>query len=139
MVSHNEVARRWSLGIEAKGDNMFTDGTTIYSFGYHFPIATKVKGITFFNRDCYSSFTTRHQNHVSEYTEGEVIDVTTEQIKDIVRNPEKPIVLIREEIPMDHRKIIEGLRQFCKMKGVKRFPTKKITDDIEKMVFLARI
>ena len=44
---------------------MFFEDDTIYSYGYHFPIATKMKdGKLLFNDERYSSSTARHQDYV---------------------------------------------------------------------------
>ena len=64
MKTNQEVADAWAMGHRAKSNNMFTDGVTIYSYGYHFPIATRVNGYVLFNRTHYSTTTSRHQNHV---------------------------------------------------------------------------
>jgi len=46
MASHAEVAKRWADGGRAiKGHNVFMgpDGKTIYSYGYHYPIARRTR------------------------------------------------------------------------------------------------
>lgn len=64
MKTNQEVANAWAMGYSAKSNNMFTDGVTIYSYGYHFPIATRVNGHVLYNRTYYSSTTCKHQSHV---------------------------------------------------------------------------
>ena len=64
--SNSEVAHRFATGIgyRCTGINMFFEGDTIYSYGYHFPIAIKWKGYLLFNDDRYSNSTARHQSYV---------------------------------------------------------------------------
>ena len=64
MKTNQEVADAWAMGYSAKSGNMFTDGETIYSYGYHFPIAKRVNGHVLFNRTYYSATTSKHQSHV---------------------------------------------------------------------------
>lgn len=64
MKTNQEVADAWAMGYSAKSSNMFTDGETIYSYGYHFPIAKKVNGYVLFNHTRYSVTTSKHQCHV---------------------------------------------------------------------------
>ncbi|RWI06833.1 MAG: hypothetical protein EOQ89_03630 [Mesorhizobium sp.] len=44
MSTHNEVAHAWAnqTGKNRKGHHMFYEGDTIYSYGYHFPIARRI-------------------------------------------------------------------------------------------------
>lgn len=137
-LTHEEIVHRWKRGERGQGFSMFTDGTTIFSWGKHFPIATKVKGLIFFNTDDYSASTRKHKCYTRRAYDN-VIEVDTDQIIDIVENPEKPIVIIKEIMPKELDKIIEGVRSFCKEKGVKRFPTKKYTRQIQEMVVLAKL
>jgi hypothetical protein len=67
-LTHSQVAARWiarevpSNGL--KGHSMFCDRDTIYSYGYHFPIARFRDGLIFFNRNGYSKSTERHKSIV---------------------------------------------------------------------------
>ena len=64
--SNYDVAHRWANGIGSKcnGSHMFSDGDCIYSYGYHFMIARKYKGVVLFNEERYSNSTTKHQAYV---------------------------------------------------------------------------
>lgn len=70
MANHREVAHAWAhqTGKHRKGFNMFYEGETIYSYGYHFPIARLVehKGrtIVLFNGASYSHSTSKHKGYV---------------------------------------------------------------------------
>lgn len=64
MKTNQEVADAWAMGCRAESNHMFTDGETIYSYGYHFPIAKKVNGHVLFNHTRYSVTTSKHQSHV---------------------------------------------------------------------------
>ncbi len=66
MVTNYEVARAFSNG-ETKPHTkyMFIDDDTIYSYGYHFPMARKIKdGVYLINSNSYSSSTSKHMGHV---------------------------------------------------------------------------
>ena len=75
MLSNSEVAKRFSEG-ETRGQSlhMFIDGDTIYSYGYHFPIArmtelqdTEGRNIVLFTNKGYSNTTARHKSYVHRY------------------------------------------------------------------------
>ena len=73
MKTNQEVADAWAMGHRANGNHMFTDGVTIYSYGYHFPIATRVNGYVLYNRTYYSATTSKHQSHVRRAMYGDVV------------------------------------------------------------------
>lgn len=49
---------------KSHGSNMFIEGNTIYSYGYHFKIAVRYDDIILFNSNDYSSSTQRQKSHV---------------------------------------------------------------------------
>jgi hypothetical protein len=68
MANHNAVAHAWAhqTGKSRKGFNMFYDGATIYSYGYHFPIATLMhtaqsEPVALFTSEGYSVSTAKHK------------------------------------------------------------------------------
>lgn len=71
MANHRQVAHAWAhqTGKARKGFNMFYEGRTIYSYGYHFPIATLVEDATgrtvvLRNSAGYSVSTAKHKSYV---------------------------------------------------------------------------
>ena len=67
MPSHNDVAHAWAnkTGKHTTGHNMFYSGDTIYSYGYHFPIAKhrilpQGTEIVFMTTKGYSISTSKH-------------------------------------------------------------------------------
>lgn len=85
---NEEVANRFARGLDkGKTKHLFIDKDVIYSYGYHFPIAKKTlindKVVYLFNKDNYSSSTSRHKslvfNAVKSY--GDILEVNTEFIK----------------------------------------------------------
>lgn len=64
--SNSEVAHRFATGIgnRCTGSHMFFEGDTIYSYGYHFPMAIKWNGYVLYNDDRYSVSTAKHQGYV---------------------------------------------------------------------------
>ena len=65
-MTNTQIAVSFAKGATAgKSGNMFIDGQTIYSYGYHFPIATRLSnGWYLINKDRYSNTTARHIIHV---------------------------------------------------------------------------
>lgn len=67
MANNSEVAHAWAnkTGKQRRGSNLFYEDDTIYSYGYHFAIATHVAGVVLFNGSrYYSNSTSGHQCHV---------------------------------------------------------------------------
>jgi hypothetical protein len=67
-MDHYSIAFRWAAGSVPrnglKGHHVFCNRETIYSYGYHFPLATRRKGCILVNADKCSVSTTRHQGYV---------------------------------------------------------------------------
>lgn len=75
MKTNQQIAQAFANGATSgKSGNMFIDGDTIYSYGYHFPIATRLRdGLYLFNNIGYSNTTAKHKNHVSAAISGKKI------------------------------------------------------------------
>ena len=134
-VSHKEVVDAFLKGQEATGSRMFTDGTTIYSFGEHFPIATKLPGGSFlYNTDHYSVTTSKHQGLVNFPSWSMVYECNTEEIKRAIKHPGEPIILtkFKEYTTMDQ--VFKALRNVVKSMGISKVPIQRwqerIKDDI---------
>jgi hypothetical protein len=71
MTTHNEVAHAWAhqTGRCRRGHHMFYEGDTIYSYGYHFPIARLVEAdgrtVVLFTNDSRSVSTAKHKSIVA--------------------------------------------------------------------------
>lgn len=65
-MTNKQVAERFAaIYSTGKSNNMFIDGLTIYSYGYHFPIAKRISSNEFFFTNAsYSQATSRHKNLV---------------------------------------------------------------------------
>lgn len=67
-MDHYTIAQRWAAGDVPerglKGHHVFCDRETIYSYGHHFPIATRRDGCIIVNADRRSVSTSRHQSYV---------------------------------------------------------------------------
>ena len=69
-MNNSTLSHNWANKIKnsGKGSSMFYEGDTIYSYGYHFPIAKfiTIEENTFvaYNYSSYSSTTNKHQAHV---------------------------------------------------------------------------
>lgn len=64
MTNHN-VAEAFANGKAAATEHLFTDGTTIFSYGTHFPIAKRKNGKLYWNKSRYSMTTSQHQGIVA--------------------------------------------------------------------------
>lgn len=72
MANHSAVAHAWAhrTGRQTKGFNVFYEGDTIYSYGYHFAIARHYvdahgNACVLFNRNGYSVSTAKHKRYVA--------------------------------------------------------------------------
>ncbi len=65
-MDNSSLANNFSDGAtKGKGSHLFIDGDTIYSYGYHFPIAKRLGvGRYLFNANDYSPTTRQHKNLV---------------------------------------------------------------------------
>jgi len=66
-MNNKQLSQNFANGaIKGKGSNMFIEGDTIYSYGYHFPIAKRFNGIYLVNSDGYSNSTSKQQGRVRD-------------------------------------------------------------------------
>lgn len=98
MKTNRQVAEAWSRGQSAEGSNFFTDGITIWSYGYHFPIAKKVNGRILFNPTYYSSSTSKHQSLVRQTIQDSRRLVFCRDIKSHIMNEERVQGAVRERM-----------------------------------------
>ena len=141
MVKSIDVARAWREGNKAKSGNMFTDGITIWSYGTHFPIATKLKnGKILFNIDGYSRSTSKHKSFVERqcWEVGEVIGCSTNEIIKAVNYPDEPIIIKEIKYREKYTSVSEALNYIGKKLkqdyGIKSFPYHKLMKEFTKMV-----
>jgi hypothetical protein len=85
MTTNEEVAQAFANGQpQAHSLHMFIetsgDKSTIYSYGYHFPIAIRRNGILYVNKDRYSRTTSRHQSLVAQQFSTEGRQLSTEEM-----------------------------------------------------------
>lgn len=72
---NNALAKSFASGAtEGEGSNMFIRGDTIYSYGYHFPMAKRIPGGFIVNPDTYSATTNTHQSYVRQALWGEIFE-----------------------------------------------------------------
>ena len=76
-MNNRQVAEAFAQGKrEGTGSNLFIEGNTIYSYGYHFPIAIRIQGANgieyLWNSDKYSVTTSKHQRYVKDAL-GEIV------------------------------------------------------------------
>jgi len=87
MAKNKDVAEMFAEGKQkGEANNMFIEGNTIYSYGFHFPIAIRLwdgnEWKFVWNRDKYSMTTSRHQNYVLRAIKGKIIkEVNTQEME----------------------------------------------------------
>ena len=89
MTSHYQVAKAFAEGkTKGKGSRMFIDGNIIYSHGYHFPIAKRVrhngKLLILFNANGYSMSTSQHKSYVRRCLDCEVVEVEACDLRNVL-------------------------------------------------------
>lgn len=87
-MTNYEVAQAWWQGKSATTKHMLTDGTTIWSYGEHFPIAWRRGTRVYYNDDKYSNSTSQHQSYVRQVVESlfKLVVVNTSQLKRVVES-----------------------------------------------------
>lgn len=135
--SHRIVAEKWIKRKKATGERVFTDGTTIWSHGSHFPMGYILSPERLLiNIDGYSPSTAKHKSYVRRAIPEhyEVIECTTEEIKKAVNYPDEPIIITREPTGQSISTHLEGIKNRCREKGVLSFPTQKILNIFDDMI-----
>jgi len=135
-----KVAEDWINGKDSRGSNMFSEDGVVYSYGHHFPIAFKNKNVILINCDRYSITSSRHQRLITyALKDAKWYECTTSEIKQAISNPEKPVVLTKYIKPSNVSHALDLLREAAKEAGVKRYPTSKIRNQMELLVFMNRL
>ena len=86
MTTNKDIAEEFAEGkTKGKSDHVFIDGDTIYSYGYHFPIAKKVgnKEVDF-NESKYSSTTSHHQSLVRRALESHGFKINKKKLSKVM-------------------------------------------------------
>ena len=83
-MTNKKIAEQYAHhALKGEGSHLFIEGDTIYSYGHHFPIATRLKGgIYLFNASGYSNTTRRHKSRVLTALmnmNAETIEATTQK------------------------------------------------------------
>jgi len=64
-MNNKTLAKKFAEGAtKGTGSNMFIEGDTIYSYGYHFKIAVRYSTVVLLNSKDYSHSTQRQKSHV---------------------------------------------------------------------------
>ena len=135
MVKHSDLAKSFVAGdTKGKASRMFIEGRAIFSYGNHFPISIRLKNNKWlFNKDKYSSSTSAHQRYVYSAissVNGEIIECSTQKIKQAIDYPEETLVITNEVVHSSIDKCLENMKKIYKDKGIKRFPINKIKNMI---------
>ena len=86
------VLRDLEKNQKLEGSHFFIDGNTIYSYGYHFPIAVKLKDGFLFNSCGYSMTTAKHKGYVKRAIGNNfIIELSTEKLKNCINDDIKSI------------------------------------------------
>jgi hypothetical protein len=141
-MKNNQVAEAFARGQDAKGGNMFCEGSAIYSYGYHFPIAFRIGYRKYlFNRDGYSNTTGKHKSYVRRALAScELIFASTETIKQAI-DTGFAIVIQDKELTKDE--LFDKLLQYYKGRNVNairaRARLKEFFDDMDSLEMLSQL
>lgn len=73
-MNNRDLAKKFAEGgTSGRGSHMFINRDTIYSYGYHFPIAKRMPWGFYFNSREYSNTTSKHKAHVRWALAGDII------------------------------------------------------------------
>lgn len=91
-MTNKEVAQAFVDGaIKGRSLHMFIEGDTLYSYGYHFPIARRAGiGKMLVNADKYSRTTSRHQSMLRQVLSGDlliIVQTDTASLRGMARTP----------------------------------------------------
>ena len=67
-----------------KTDNVFFEQDVLYSYGYHFPLLVRFKDFWIINKSKYSSTTSKHQNYCRRCISGNIKEMNTSEIKELL-------------------------------------------------------
>lgn len=95
MISNTQIANNFATGINThkRAYNMFIENNTIYSYGYHYPLATHINNdIVLINDEGYSNTTSKHISKVSvETSDKKQYFLTKVQASHFIRETEHDI------------------------------------------------
>lgn len=78
--------------------NVFFEGDSLYSYGYHFPMVIKHEGLYFVNADSYSPSTGKHQSYVQRMVpKRSKVEIPFSALKEAVIDVKSIEVIDREE------------------------------------------
>lgn len=103
--NNRTIGDAWVSGKYKKGQasNVFFDGDTIYSYGYHFKIAQRVEeGVYLFNSATYSNSTSKQQTQVRMSLYGQRV-FTVPDFENYELNIKHYLTELKEMLGMGHR------------------------------------
>jgi len=110
MIKNYDVAKDFANGeSDIEGNNMFSEGNTIYSYGHHFPIAVKVRvlgggKVALFNPNSYSNSTAKHKGYVESalsnngYKLIRVIGCNLERVEEQIETNKKEMAELTDKL-----------------------------------------
>lgn len=135
-MKNQDIATCWRARMSAKGNNMYSDGKAVFSYGPHFPIAARVNHDTvLFNTDTYSTSTSKHQGYVKNACPSKVITCNASEIIEYLETGHAIVMQRRQPEDYSFDEALNIMRAVCKKRGVKRFPIKKFRENIELKIF----
>lgn len=120
-MNNTQISEAFAKGkTTGHGSNIFIDGTTIFSYGYHFPIARITdkkdengKTIALFTNRGYSNSTAKHKNHVWGALNREGYRIITCDISGL-RIDNEVIKLLKEEVEKLYQKATRARKEYIK-------------------------
>jgi hypothetical protein len=87
MVKNIDVIKEFvSYGTneKIKTNNVFFEQDVLFSYGYHFPMAVRLKDGWIINRSKYSSSTSKHQGYLKRLIGGNIKEMNTAELKEFL-------------------------------------------------------
>lgn|SRR3990167_5713739 len=140
MVSHREVAEAFAHRRKARGSQMFTDGTTVWSYGTHCPLATRTaSGTVLINTGKYSVSTSRHQKYVRTQCDQNAVECSLAELRAALDSPHRPVVIVRLHDASTVEDGLKVLERAYHRTGATLFPRHQFQKALEARLVLAAL
>lgn len=144
-MTNKELVHVWASQTKqsGKGNNMFFEGKSIYSYGHHFEIARFIDERTvLFNSNGYSNTTAKHKSYVrSAINHLTVFEVPSfsnnheknlEHLKAMIENKRKIVLNCRTGLVDkigDYEEVVRNYNQYVRYYGLKKQKIEYVLDD----------
>ena len=135
MLSNNSIVRSFLVRQNASAKHLYTDGSVLYSYGTHFPIAAWAGNTLLVNQDKYSVTSSCHQRILSgqvHHQNQKMVFVTTEELKQHINSRSDVVLLIRN--PETWKENLDGLLECLKKMKVHKSRRDKVGEVVQEAI-----